>query len=457
MNNVSDFYSSEAEQLLIGTILCDGTRIDDVPDITVDHFFVRIHKMIFNAMQLELERGEVPEIMTLADYLQKKYPNEMESWVSYLATLAKNTIVPRDLSRCVEVIKDYYQLRKIIKTNIAIDHAARNADKDISDRINESLDIVNELFNVDEASEPKLIQSYARDFVASIEVKFKNESNVTGLTTGYSSVDKRLGGLNPGNLIIIAARPAMGKTNFGLNICRHVGFDLDKPVLLFSLEMTSDEILERLVSQIGIIDYERIRCANIKEDEWPRFSSTVGSFRDAKLIIDESADLTISTLTARARQIKRKHDLGLIVVDHMGLLDAKAENETQKISKISRQLKVLAKQLNVPVIALSQLNRECERRNDKRPILSDLRQSGSIEQDANAVGFLFCEGVYDDDCENPNLVELIWAKLRAGKIGTDYFEKEFHLCRFTETDQPNFSERKKPIPFAKRGMPNATR
>ena len=435
------FYSAEAEQATIGAILHDGSLLADVAAVVgVNDFYLGENKAIFAAMIRSDSLGEEPELVGLADYLDKTQ-REAAPWIAKLAYIAKNTASTANAILYAARVRDYAVLRELFRAGTQVQDISKDPSLTVDQRIAKAQEFVSTMFAHHEQQGPKLLKDLARGYIDHVEQCHKARGGITGLRTGYQCIDERTGGLQPGELLVIAARPAMGKTNMALNISRNVAFRQQKYVLYFSLEMTSNELMGRLTSDLGNLDYSKTRRADFDPEEWQGFTGVVGSFSEITLMIDESTDLCISRLCARARQEHRKHGLSLIVVDHIGLVEADGENETVKISKISRALKNLAKQLGLPVLALSQLNRACENRTNKRPMLSDLRQSGSIEQDANSVAFIYRDVIYNDGTKFPRLGELIWRKLRAGETGTDFFETQFQHCRFVQTFKPDdFSE-----------------
>jgi replicative DNA helicase len=254
-----------------------------------------------------------------------------------------------------------------------------------------------------------------------IETLFQRDEHITGLSTGFADFDDKTSGLQPADLIIVAGRPSMGKTTFAMNIAENVAIHSKVPVAVFSLEMPGHALAMRMMSSLGRIDQHRVRTGKLEDDEWPRLTSAVSILAEAQIFIDDTAALTPTEVRARARRLKREHgDLGLIVIDYLQLMQApgQAENRTNEISAISRSLKALAKELDVPVVALSQLNRSLEQRNNKRPIMSDLRESGAIEQDADLIVFIYRDEVYNEESPDKGIAEIIIGKQRNGPIGT---------------------------------------
>lgn len=438
---VPKLHSLEAEQSVIGGLCIDGQCIDDVIGVVKpSDFFFRQYRMAFEAFKEMAEAGQQPEMIGVADALSHR---EDENWLQFLATLAKNTPSTANIKLYAGKVSEYARLRDLYLAGMKVQDISQDHSLSLLDRIASAQDVLIGLEAGAEEKGPRFVGDLAKGYVQHLDECYKAKGGITGLSTGFDSLDRRTGGLKPGNLITIAARPAMGKTQLAVNLSRRIAIDQDKTVLYFSLEMTHDELMGRMVSDMASVDYGRVQMADFDEterhtDAWPRITMAMQKFRGAKLAIDDDAGLTIGQLVSRARKFHRQNqDLALIVVDHIGLVESDGETETIRIGRISRALKKLAKQLGVPIIILSQLNRECEKRSNSRPILADLRSSGDIEQDSDVVGFIYRDIVYNENTQHPEIAELIWRKVRAGQIGTDYFRTEFHFCRFLEADKPS--------------------
>lgn len=430
-------HSTEAEQMVIGAILIDHDNFYAVNDLIESrHFFNAQHRIIFGAMELLNKNNEQPELFMVADVLQRKIPKF--DWAQELALLAKNTPSTKNVADYAKRVYEYFIIRKWLEVGTAIEKLVIDLSETPETRIQNIENCVFEFGKQRVAySGPQFANYYLREAVDDLEKRYCMKDGVIGIRAGFKSIDQRLGGLKPGSLTLLAARPSMGKTNMGLNIATNASVLNGVAVLFFSLEMTGAELVTRITSNIGPVDYGKLNSGDMGEDDWPKYTNAIAKIKESKLIIDETASLTIEKISSRSRVEYLHHKIELIVVDHIGLIAGKGENQTQILSNISRQLKVMAKQLNIPVIALSQLNRSLEQRQDKRPMLSDLRQSGSLEQDADNVGFIYWDGYYNPNTAHPEIIELIWAKVRGGKIGTDYFLRQFDYCRFSETKAPN--------------------
>lgn len=430
-------HSSEAEQMVIGSILIDQNNFAFASDlIESKHFFNAQHRAIFSAMEHLSKNNQQPEMFLVADLLQRKIPKF--EWATELAIIAKNTPSTKLITEYAKRVHDYFLIRQWIGAGVKIESLVRDLSVEPETRIQ---NIENMVFEYNKQrviyNGAQFANYYLREAVDDIEKRYYVNDGIVGIRTGFKSIDQRLGGLKPGSLTLIAARPSMGKTNLGLNIATHVSVLNGITVLFFSLEMTGPELITRIASNIGPVDYGLLNNGEMTDDDWPKFSNAILKIKESKLMIDETGLLTIEQILSRSRMEWLRNNVELILIDHIGLIDGKGENQTQIMSKISRHLKLLAKDLNIPVVALSQLNRSLEQRQDKRPMLSDLRQSGSLEQDADNVGFVYWDGYYNPNTTHPEIIELIWSKVRGGKIGTDYFLRQFEFCRFSQTKAPD--------------------
>lgn len=435
-----NLFNHEAELAIIGSLCIDGQCYDDVSGLACESdFHDQRCRAAFQAFTHLIDSGDQPELYSAADWLEKRHPNG--DWLRFLAGLAKNTIGPKHVKVYAAKVAEYARLRELYLAGGKVQQISLDAELTLHDRITSAQGVLLEL-EADRASGgPAMIGDLAKGFVEHLEECYRAKGGITGLPTGFENIDKRLGGLKPGALIILAARPAMGKTNLGLNIARHIGIIRKQRCLYFSLEMTSNELLGRFTADLADVDYDQVQTASFDEthnkaDCWSTVTAAIGRFKEGQVLIDDESSLSISQIVSHARKEHRKQKLDLIIVDHLGLVDADGETETIRVGKISRGLKRLAKQLGVPVIALSQLNRKCEDRPNKRPGLADLRNSGDIEQDADIVGFIYRDVVYNEKTQFPNIGEVIWRKVRGGRIGTDFFRIQFDRCRFAAIEQP---------------------
>ncbi|SNC58478.1 replicative DNA helicase [Sodalis endosymbiont of Henestaris halophilus] len=420
-------HSLEAEQSVLGGLMLDNARWDNVAErLTSNDFFHRQHRLIFIEMQSLLELGKPIDLITLSESLEQKKGLNIVGGFAYLAELSKNTPSAANISAYAEIVRE----RAIVREMIAVAHEIADAGYDPQGRSSDDLlDLAeSRVFQIAEnrASKdegPKSIDRILEDTVARIEQFYQKPHNgITGVSSGYLDLDKKTAGLQKSDLIIIAARPSMGKTTFAMNLCENAAMTEDKPVLIFSLEMPGEQIMMRMLASLSRVDQTRIRTGQLADEDWARISSSMGILLEKRnMYIDDSSGLTPTDIRSRARRVFREHDgLSLIMIDYLQLMRVPAlyDNRTLEIAEISRSLKSLAKELQVPVVALSQLNRGLEQRSDKRPVNSDLRESGSIEQDADLIMFIYRDEVYHENSEMKGIAEIILGKQRNGPIGT---------------------------------------
>ncbi|QOI10819.1 replicative DNA helicase [Blochmannia endosymbiont of Colobopsis nipponica] len=432
-------YSLEAEQSILGGLMLDNEHWDNISERIVDHdFFNHSHRLIFHEMQSLLEISKPIDLITLAESLERKGKLEIVGGFAYLAELSKNVPSTANISTYAEIVHERAIVREMIKVAREIADSGYNPKGRSSDEL---LDLAeSRIFKI--ASQraknninPKGIDRILEDTISRIEnFCHKPYCNITGISSGYKDLDKKTNGLQKSDLIIVAARPSMGKTTFAMNLCEHAAMTEQKPVLIFSLEMTSEQIMIRMLSSLSRVDQFRIRTGKMDEEDWARVSSTIGLLLEKRNIyIDDSAYLTPGDMRSRSRRIFREHDgLSLIMVDYLQLMRVPSlfNNRTLEITEISRSLKSLAKELQVPVLAISQLNRSLEQRTDKHPVNSDLRESGAIEQDADLIIFIYRDEVYHENSDMKGIAEIILGKQRNGPIGTIRLTFNGQLSRF---------------------------
>lgn len=432
-------HSIEAEQAVLGSLMIDNQRWDRVAETITDRdFYSRHHQLIFAEMQNLASKSTPIDLITLSESLESKDILTDVGGFAYLAELSKNTPSAINVVAYTEIIRQQAILRELISaTNEIADNAYTTEGRDSE----EILDLAEtKIFQIAEQRAkqgvgPKSITSVLEDTVAKIEELFqKPHDGVTGVSTGFIDLDKKTAGLQRSDLIIVAARPSMGKTTFAMNLCENAAMMQDKPVLIFSLEMPAEQIMMRMLASLSRVDQTKIRTGQLDDDDWARISSTMGILLEKKnMYIDDSSGLTPMELRSRARRIYREHNgLSMIMVDYLQLMRVPnvSENRTLEIAEISRSLKALAKELQVPVVALSQLNRSLEQRADKRPVNSDLRESGSIEQDADVIMFIYRDEVYNDNSDHKGVAEIILGKQRNGPIGKVRLKFQGQWSRF---------------------------
>ena len=395
--------------------------------VIAEDFYTFAHKAIFQTME-ELMRNQSPiDLITLYQALKAKGISDSVGGFAYLADLSNNTPNAINILAYAEIVREKAILRELIAVgNRIAENSYSPKGKDIKMVLDEA---EREVFAIAEKRSsstegPQNVISVLESTIARIDTlsKLENHSGVTGVTTGFVDLDKKTAGLQPSDLIIVAARPSMGKTTFAMNLCENAAMASDKPVLVFSLEMPAEQIMMRMIASLARVDQTKIRTGqNLDETEWSKIASVFGMFKQKNnLYIDDSSGLTPTELRSRARRVYRENNgLSMIMVDYLQLMRAPAfsDNRTLEIAEISRSLKALAKELEVPVVALSQLNRTLEQRADKRPVNSDLRESGSIEQDADLIMFIYRDEVYNDNSEDKGVAEIIIGKQRNGPIG----------------------------------------
>jgi replicative DNA helicase len=416
-------HSVEAEQSVLGGLMLDNRAWDNIVDrLQEDDFYRHEHRSIFNAMMRLTEQNKPLDVLTITEALREKQELEKCGGDVYLFELANNTPSAANIMAYADIVRERSVLRKLIQTAQDIaNNAFYPEGRSITDLIDSA---ERQVFAISQQGSAVVGPTPIRDILTKamdrLDTLASSNNSITGMPTGYSDLDDMTSGLQPSDLVIIAGRPSMGKTAFAMNIAEHVVLKTKAPVLTFSMEMPGEAIVMRLLSSLCRIDQLRLRTGKLSDADWPRISSTVSMLSECPLFIDDTPALSPAELRARARRLTKEHgQLGLIVIDYLQLMQVPGggENRTAEISEISRSLKALAKELKVPVIALSQLNRGLEQRSDKRPVMSDLRESGAIEQDADLIAFIYRDEVYNEGSPDKGTAEIIIAKQRNGPIG----------------------------------------
>jgi len=413
----------DAEQAVLGTILLQEHSILKVAEIlSPEDFYRDAHKTIYRAMLDLFERREPHDLITVTDLLASRNKLEEVGGAAYLASLTDLIPFSGPLVHHAELIRKKSILRQLIQTSSEVAARCYEDQDDIDALVDEAEKTIFEIAQSKKKQGFQPMSDVVPKAFDRITRLFDRQEQITGLATGYTELDRMTAGLQPADLIILAGRPSMGKTALAMNIVQHVAVVDRIPVAVFSLEMSVEQLALRMLCSIGRIDSQRIRTGRLLEKDWPDLTRATGMLTESPIFIDDTAGIGVLEMRAKARRLKSEHDLGLVVVDYLQLMQgrAKTENRAQEISDISRSLKAMAKELDVPVIALSQLNRSLESRTDKRPQLSDLRESGAIEQDADVIGFIYRDEVYNKAEDNPNrgLAEIIVGKQRNGPTGT---------------------------------------
>ncbi|HET7634856.1 MAG TPA: replicative DNA helicase [Burkholderiales bacterium] len=422
-------HSVEAEQAVLGGLLLDNTAWDKIADLVYEANFYRAdHQLIYQHIARLVENSKPADVLTVAESLERHGKLDEAGGQAYIGSLALNTPSAANIKRYAEIVRERSIMRRLAEVGTEIADSAYSPSGQSADQLLDHAE--SKVFEIAEAGargrqgflqmQPLLTQVVER-----IDTLYNrdNPTDITGVATGFSDLDRMTSGLQPGELIIVAGRPSMGKTAFALNVAEHVGLDVKLPVAVFSMEMGGTQLVMRMLGSTGRLDQHKLRTGQLHDDDWQRLTGAVGKLNEAPVHIDESGALNALELRARARRLHRQcggPGLGLIVVDYLQLMSASSqgENRATEISEISRSLKGLAKELNVPVMALSQLNRGLEQRPNKRPVMSDLRESGAIEQDADVILFIYRDEVYNPDTQDKGIAEIIIGKQRNGPIGT---------------------------------------
>lgn len=416
-------HSIEAEQSVLGGLMLENRAWDQIADrVREADFYRHDHRLIYRVMEKLSNQTKPLDVLTVSEALREINELENAGGEIYLFELANNTPSAANITAYADIVRERSVLRQLISTaNDIASHAFNPKGRSSI----ELLDLAErQVFAIAEQGArvggPTNVKEYLTRTMERIDALFQSGNAITGVPSGYHDFDDMTSGLQASDLVIIAGRPSMGKTTFAMNIAEHVAIKSRLPVLVFSMEMPGEAIVMRLLSSLCRIDQLRIRTGKLEEEDWPRISSTVSMLSEAPLFIDDTPALSPAEVRARARRVAKEHgQIGLIVVDYLQLMQVPGynENRTAEISEISRSLKSLAKELKVPVIALSQLNRSLEQRADKRPVMSDLRESGAIEQDADLIVFIYRDEVYNEGSPDKGTAEIIIAKQRNGPIG----------------------------------------
>ncbi|HWZ72484.1 MAG TPA: replicative DNA helicase [Casimicrobiaceae bacterium] len=420
-------HSIEAEQSVLGGLLLDNGAADRIADfLSGDHFYSDAHRLLYNAIMQLIADNKPADVVTVAEALGSINKLDYVGGMSYLAALVENVPTAANIRRYAEIVHERAILRRLAAAGGEI---AESAFHPLGRSVREILDQAEtKVFEIAEHGARgqqgfQDIRPLLTQVVERIEFLYNrdNPSDVTGIATGFTDLDRMTSGLQEGDLIVIAGRPSMGKTSLALNIAEHVALVLKMPVAIFSMEMGATQLAMRLMGSVGRLDQQKIRTGRLTNDDWERLSGALGKLNDAPIHIDETPAMNALEVRARARRLARQYGgkLGAIVVDYLQLMEAVSdgENRATEISEISRSMKALAKELKVPVVALSQLNRSLEQRPNKRPVMSDLRESGAIEQDADLILFIYRDEVYNEDTQEKGVAEIIIGKQRNGPIG----------------------------------------
>ncbi|NCF74737.1 MAG: replicative DNA helicase [Gammaproteobacteria bacterium] len=415
--------SIEAEQSLIGGLMLDKLAWDKVGDvITADDFYRKDHRLIFSAIAALSESGSACDVVTVSEHLDSRGELENAGGLEYLATLSNETAGAANARAYANIIRERATLRSLISAGNEIAGSAfTNDGRTAAEVLEDAEKMVFEIADKGTRGKKgfKSLKDILPEAVDRIDTLHQSDGDITGISTGYNEFDKMTAGLQPGDLVIIAGRPSMGKTTLAVNIAENAAIGSQVPTAIFSMEMPAQQLAFRMISSLGRVDQTHLRTGNFPDEDWSRINTAVQLMSEAPIYIDDTPGLSPGEIRARSRRLQREHGLGLIVVDYLQLMQVPGnkENRATEISEISRGLKALAKELSCPVIALSQLNRSVEQRTDKRPVMSDLRESGAIEQDADLILFIYREEVYNQDTPRKGIADIAIAKQRNGPIG----------------------------------------
>lgn len=430
-------HSLEAEQAVLGGLMLSEDAWDEIAGrLSEEDFYREDHRLLFRGLADLADTGQPRDVVTVSEWLRARDLLDKAGGATYVGNLAADTPSAANIRAYADIVRERSVMRELIGAGTAITELGFTAEgrsaSDLLDDAEKRIFAIAERGRRGGAAVTGLSDLLTRA-VERIEYLYENQGKFTGLATGLNKFDELTNGLQKSDLIIVAGRPSMGKTSFAMNIVENVAIRERSPVAVFSMEMSAEQLVMRMISSWGRVDQGRLRSGHLDDEDWPRITSAISIMNEnAKLFVDDTPALSPTELRARARRLKREHDIGLVVVDYLQLMQVPGtrENRTNEISEISRNLKALAKELDVPVIALSQLNRSVEQRDNKRPRMSDLRESGGIEQDADVIVFIYRDEVYNEDSDDKGVAEIIIGKQRNGPLGTCRTAFLGHFTRF---------------------------
>lgn len=416
-------HSVEAEQSLLGGIMLDPSSWDQIADVIgSDDFYRADHKLIFKAIGALNERDQPPDALTVSEHLDRQGQLAAAGGLPYLSQLVRDVPSAANVRAYARIVRERSMLRQLAQIGNLI---AGSAYEEEGRTVAELVDLAEQrVFDIADRGQRRgsgfvALKDILPDTIDRLDILSNTEGDITGIPTGFSEMDEKTAGLQRGDLIVVAGRPSMGKTTLAMNIAENAAIAHRVPTAIFSMEMSAEQLSFRMIGSIGRVNQSHLRTGNLTDEDWSRIDSAVSIMSDAPLFIDDAPALSPTEVRARARRLKREHDLGLIVIDYLQLMEVAGtkENRATEISEISRSLKALAKELKVPVVALSQLNRSVEQRTDKKPVMSDLRESGAIEQDADLIVFIYRQEVYEPDTPRRGVADIIIGKQRNGPVG----------------------------------------
>ena len=422
----------EAEQAVLGAMLIEKEAIARVTELLKGGDFYReAHRLIFEAMLDLYNRNEAVDMITVIELLKREDHLERVGGIAYVTSLANRVPTAANVHYHAKIVEEKALLRQLIQTSTQIAALGYEGSEEVSQIVDQAEKMILEVSNRRIGGDFTPIKSIVLDAFGKIEQLYESRGGITGLATGFKDLDRLTSGLQKSDLILVAARPSMGKTAFTLNIASNVAIREKKAVAFFSLEMSKEQLVQRMLCAEASIDSQKLRIGELEDDDWTKLINAADRLSGAPIFIDDTAGISVLEMRSKARRLKVEHDLSLIIIDSLQLMQGSGgkggENRPQELSEISRSLKGLARELGVPVVALSQLSRSVESRQVKKPMLSDLRESGSLEQDADIVAFLYREDYYNPDTENKNITEIIVAKHRNGPVDSVqlFFHKQF--------------------------------
>ncbi|HIH2762433.1 MAG TPA: replicative DNA helicase [Candidatus Azoamicus sp. MARI] len=434
----ADLYPIEAEQAVIASVIVNNDLWTEVSESLNKNDFCKIeHQIIFGMINFLILKNDPIDKITLINLLKKSHNVEDTNNTDFVTQLIQNAPALKNIKTYIKIVKSKSTLRKLIETSKEIIEIAEEyKHHDLTSVFNLVEEKISKLSKqLDNKTELKNISEVLDCAIKNIEERHETKSNITGLSSGFKNLDELTAGFHKSDLIVIAGRPSMGKSTLAINIAENVTINNKKPVILFSMEMSMDQVSNRMLSSLGRINLHKLRCGNIDQTDWPRLSNSVALLSGTHMFIDDSGALTPFDIKNRIKKIKNTYnDIGLVIIDYIQLIKVPGlqDSRAREIAEISRSLKILAKEFNVPIIVLSQLNRGLEQRNDKRPIMSDLRESGAIEQDADLIIFIYRDDVYNKNENNES--EIIIAKQRNGPTGKIYLKFSPEFCKFENID-----------------------
>lgn len=414
-------HNLDAEQSVLGSMLLDQEAVFKAMEIIRSEDFYRdAHRLIFDAICQLADRSEPVDIVTVAEELRQRGQLDKVGGAAYIATLSGIVPTAANVEYYARIIREKSLLRALISAATRIAQLGYEGEAEADEILLQAEKLIYDLSQRKASRAFATMHEILMGTFDRIEYLYQKKGDVTGVPTGFIDLDRMTSGLQPSDLIIVAARPAMGKTSFCLNIAQHAAIKAGVPVAIFSLEMSKEQLVQRMLCSEAMVDQHRLRTGQLTEQDWPRLVRAVGPMAQAPIFIDDTVGISVLEMRAKCRRLKAEHGLGLIIIDYLQLMQGsrRSESRQQEISEISRALKGLARELNVPVIALSQLSRAVEQTHDKRPNLSHLRESGAIEQDADIVSFIYREEYYNPDTEKKGIAEIIIAKHRNGPVGS---------------------------------------